>query len=120
MERFKQDDHTCYQYFAPNINLSYLVDLFSELYIIKKEIAQSIIDEFVYDEKTKKDDRDIFTRPLIKVNKNKVILCQTLIEHMNMNRNIEKVLQRRKVKLQKIGTDYEKYIIEKLKENEYV
>jgi len=120
MDKFNQDDHSCYKYLAPLIDLADLTDSFAKLYDLHIEKAKNIISEFVYDVKTSKDDGDIFTRPLIKVNKTKIILCQTLIEQMNMNRNIEKALQRKKVKLSKTGTEYEKYLIEQLKNNEFV
>lgn len=120
MKQFNQNLTTTYQYLAPLISLSYLINLYSELNNVSTEKAKNILYEFVYDKKTNTDEGDIFTRPLIKPNNNSVILCQTLIEQMNMNRNIEKALQRKKVSLKKTGTDYEKYIIDKLKSNKHL
>ncbi len=120
LEKFNEDDYSSYKYLAPRIELEHLVSSFAKLYDLHIEKAKKIIFEFVYDKNTSKDGGDIFMYPLIKVDNDRVILCQTLIEQMNLNRNIEKAFQRKKVNLSQAGKEYEKYVVDQLKGNRYI
>lgn len=117
---FSQYDKLSYKYLAPIINMQMLIETFAKLYDISIGKANAIIREFVYDENTGREEGDIFTRPLIQVNRKSLILCQTLIEQINMSRNIEKALCRYKVNYSNIGKQFEASLIEKLKGNPYV
>lgn len=120
MKKFDHKNSSSYRYLAPIVDILYLIQLFMELYDLEKEKADVIISEFVYDNTVKSEDGDIFTRPLVKVNNFQIVFCQALIEQMNLNRNIDKAVQRNKVKYAKVGKDYEQSMINKLKDNQYI
>lgn len=120
MKVFDPHQYSKYHYLAPVVNIDYFVDSFMEVYEAGRQKAEAVIGEFIYDEKSNKDRSDVFTRPLIKISKTQVILCQAFIENMNMNRNIEKAMQRKKVSFEKAGRDFEREVIDRLKNHAYI
>ena len=120
MQYFDQSDKSSYKYLAPIIDLQVLIDLFAKLYEVPVNKAEKIIREFVLDENISNEDGDIFTRPLIKANKSKIIFCPTLIQQINMTRNVEKALQKYNIDFSIIGRIFEKEIVNKLKDNKYL
>lgn len=119
-EYFDQTDRYSYKYLAPIIDLRMLIDVFAELYGVSFNNSEKVIREFVFDENTSKEEGDIFTRPLIKVSRSKVIFCQTLIQQVNMSRNVEKVLQKYGMDLSIVGRIYEKEVVKRLKDSKYL
>lgn len=115
-----EDNNVSYKYLTPCVKIKSLVCLFAKLYDLCKEKAHNIIHEFVYDKNAWKNGGDIFMYPLIKVDNENIILCQTLIENMNLNRNIEKSFQKRKIDLSQVGKEYEKHMINELKDSKYI
>lgn len=116
MERtFDQNENASYKYLVPVISMNYLVEEFSRLHDINKEKTKELLKNYVYDKKTKDGAGDIFSRPLIKVCKDKVLLCESLIEQMNIERCVENVLHNYKVDLSPVGKQFEKKLIEQLK-----
>lgn len=120
LEEFNENNYASYRYLAPYVKIESLVCLFAKLYGLCNEKAQNIIHEFVYDKNALKNGGDIFMQPLVKVDNENIILCQTLIENMNLNRNIEKSFQKRKIDLSQVGKEYEKHMINELKDSKYI
>ena len=114
-KKFEQDKYSTYKYLVPVISVDYLISEFSRLYTIEKDKTKKIIDCYIYDEK-KDIDKDIFSRPLLKVNKKQVLFCESLVEQMNIERCIEKNLQNFDVDLSPVGPQFEKKLIDHLKD----
>lgn len=112
---FKQNDYSCYKYLVPIIHIEYLVNEFSKLYEIKKEKSKMILELFIFDGKPKGNSDDIFSNPLLKVNNNEILLCESLISQMNFERCVEKILQKYNVDLAPVGKQFERKLIEHLK-----
>lgn len=115
---FNEADYSCYKYLVPVIHINYLVDEFSSLYNIKKEKSERILNCFIYDEKLKGDSEDIFSKPLLKVNNDEILFCESLIEQMNIERCVEKILQKYDVDLKPVGKQFENKLINRLKDIE--
>lgn len=71
-KHFNQDDYTTYKYIVPVVSLEYLLNEFVLLYGYERNLAKKLLDNFVYHEHLKKEEGDIFSRPLLKVNKSQV------------------------------------------------
>ena len=112
---FNEDDYSCYKYLVPVIHIEYLVNEFSNLHEIDKEKSRKLLDCFIFNEKIKGSSEDIFAKPLLKVNQNEILFCESLIEQMNIERCIEKILQRYDVDLAPVGKQFEKKLIDRLK-----
>jgi len=111
---FDEKNYSHFKYLVPVIKIDYLVSEFSRLYSHPLDYAKKIILCFVYDDSVRNDDGDIFTRPLIKINKNKILFCETLIEQVNLDRSIETLLLKYDVDLSPMGLEFEKKLVEKL------
>ena len=83
---------------------------------ISYKSAKELINCFIFDNKVSKDKSkgDLFTRPLVKVNKEKILLSEALIDQMNLERNIEVLLESYNVDISSIGKDMEKRVIKEL------
>ena len=105
------------KFLVPIINLDYLYNEFAQLYKINNCIAKKLIDCFVFDNRIakKKIYGDVFTRPLIGVGANMVLLSEFLIDQMNLKRNIEVLLEWNAVNLAPVGKDLEHKLVEELK-----
>jgi len=70
----------------------------------------------VFDNKISKDKckGDLFTRPLIKVNSEKILLSEALIDQMNLERNVEVLLESNGVDISPVGKEMEIRVIEEL------
>ena len=107
-DKFDASDYAQYQSLAPIVSLEYLVGSFSKLYGCKRKEAKEIIGYYIFDNNIKLNDGDIFTRPLVRVSKTQVIFCQSLIEQMNLSRNIQKLIKAYKVDFSVSGREFEK------------
>lgn len=113
-KHFNQDDYTTYKYIVPVVSLEYLLNEFVLLYGYERNLAKKLLDNFVYHEHLKKEEGDIFSRPLLKVNKSKVLLCESLIEQINIERNVEQWLKKYDVDLTPVGYQFEDKLRKKL------
>lgn len=113
---FNQDDYSCYKYLVPVIHIEYLINEFSNLHKIEKEKSKKLLECFIFDEKIKGNSEDIFAKPLLKVNCDEILFCESLIEQMNIERCIEKILQKYNVDLAPVGKQFEEKLIDGLKD----
>lgn len=113
-KNFNQDDYTTYKYMVPVVSLEYLLNEFIRLYGYEKNIAKKLLDNFVYHENLKKEEGDIFSRPLLKINKSQVLLCESLIEQINIERNVEQWLKKYDVDLTPVGYQFEDKLRKKI------
>lgn len=112
-----EEDINTYSVLIPFVNIQYLYQEFSNLYPdISYKSAKELINCFIFDNKVSKDKSkgDLFTRPLVKVNKEKILLSEALIDQMNLERNIEVLLESYNVDISSIGKDMEKRVIKEL------
>lgn len=112
-----EEDINTYSVLIPFVNIQYLYQEFSNLYShISYKNAKELINCFVFDNKISKDKSkgDLFTRPLVKVNKDKILLSEALIDQMNLERNIEVLLESYNVDISPVGKDMEKRVIKSL------
>ena len=102
---------------VPFVSLDYLYNEYSNVSGIKKEKAKKLIDCYVFDKKISRDKRygDIFTRPLISVGSDMVLMSEALINQMNLDRNIEVLLDWSKVNLAPMGKELEHKLVNELK-----
>ncbi len=111
---FNQRDYTTYKFLVPVINSDYLLNEFVRLYKYEKKLAQKLLKNFIYHEHLKKEDGDIFSRPLLKINQKQVLLCETLIEQINIERSVEQWLKKYNVDLTPVGHQFEQNLRQKL------
>ena len=91
-----------------------MLNEFVLLYGYERNLAKKLLDNFVYHEHLKKEEGDIFSRPLLKVNKSQVLLCESLIEQINIERNVEQWLKKYDVDLTPVGYQFEDKLRKKL------
>lgn len=96
------------------VDIEYFSNELSRLYNFKNDYAEKLINCFIFHEKDNKAD-DIFAQPLIKASKTQVVFCPFLIDQLNLDRFIERQFIRNKKDVSKVGKDFEKEFIEKLK-----
>lgn len=111
---FEEKNYAHYKYLVPIIEIDYLASELARLYNVSLEYSKKLIFCFVYDDSIRNDDGDIFSRPLIKISKNKILLCETLIDQINLERCIEILLLKYNVDLAPMGKEFEKKLIQKL------
>lgn len=114
LEHFDQENYSEYKYMVPVISLEYLIKQFMLLYGYEKNLARKLLDNFVFHEHLKKEEGDIFSRPLLKINKKQVLLCESLIEQINLERNVEQWLKKYDVDLSPVGFQFEDKLREKI------
>ncbi|MGB4091432.1 MAG: hypothetical protein WBK46_05760 [Ruminococcus flavefaciens] len=102
---------------VPLLKLDYLYNEFATIYNLDFKTSKKLIDCYVFDSKTskKKINGDIYTRPLIGVGANMVLLSEGLIDQMNLERNVEVLLEWNNVNLAPVGKDLERKLITELK-----
>ncbi len=102
--------------YVPFVSLDYLCNEFSRLHGYKIDKAKKLIDCYVFDKNVseKKKLGDIFTRPLVCVGVNTVLMSEALINQMNVNRNIEVLLEWNNVNLAPMGKELERRMIDML------
>lgn len=112
---FKQEKKSTYKYLVPVISIDYLENEFARLYDKDKKQTKRLLSYYIYDEKIRDNEGDIFSRPLLKINKTQILLCESLIEQINIERCVEKLLQKYKIDLSPVGTQFEKKLIDRLR-----
>ncbi|WP_019849866.1 hypothetical protein [Desulfitobacterium sp. PCE1] len=117
---FDEEDYSSYKYLVPVINIEYLVDEFSNVYDMQKDKSKKLLRYFIYDENIRSNSGDIFSRPLIKINDNQILFCESLIAQMNLERFVEKILQIHNVVLNPVGKEFEKKLTYQLKKIETI
>lgn len=102
---------------VPIIHLHYLYNEFSSIAGYKYDLAKELIDCFVFNDKISKNKKygDAFTRPLISIGEDAVLMSEALISQMNLRRNIEVLLDWNNVNLAPMGKELEKKLIRDLK-----
>jgi hypothetical protein len=103
---FDEENMAHYKYLSPIINLDELVRQFSRLYHYDLEYAHDIISLFTFNNKVR-GESDIFSKPLIFVGNNSILLCPTLIVQMNLERIIEMLALENNIDLSPIGKQFE-------------
>lgn len=109
-----EENYSEYKYMVPVVSLEYLIKQFVLLYGYEKNLAKKLLDNFVFNEHLRKEEGDIFSRPLLKVNENQVLLCESLIEQINLERNVEQWLKKYDVDLFPVGFQFENKLREKI------
>ncbi|MGX8833687.1 YecA family protein [Amedibacillus sp. YH-ame6] len=109
----KKDENTIIKEISV-VDIEYFSDELSRLYNFKKDYAKKLINCFIFHEKDNKAD-DIFAQPLIKASKTQVVFCPFLIDQVNLDRFIERQFIRNEKSVSKVGKDFEKEFIGKLK-----
>lgn len=112
-ESFKEDDYSSYKYTVPVVDIEYFVKEICYLLDVPENKAYKMISCFIYN--PQKNNCEIFTQPLIMVNEKQVLLCETLISTYNIERAVEKLLQKNKVDYSSAGKEYENRVIDELK-----
>lgn len=97
------------------VDISYLISELSRIHGFEVGYAQKLIDRFVFHEKKNRDD-DIFAQPLIKISKTQIVLCQALLDQVNLDRFIERQFIRYKKNVSEVGHIFEKKFIDTLTE----
>lgn len=115
-KKFNQEDYSCYKYLVPVLHMEYLVNEFSALYEVDKIKSKKLLECYIYNEKMKGNSEDIFSKPLLKVNNEEILFCESLIEQMNIERCVEKILQKYEVDLAPVGKKFENKLIDRLKD----
>ncbi|MBU6134020.1 SEC-C metal-binding domain-containing protein [Clostridium tertium] len=113
-KKFNEKEYCDYKYLVPVIKINIIISEFAEIYNLEFDYAKRVIYCFVFDESIRNDDGDIFSRPLIKVSKDKVLFCESLIEQLNLERCIEMLLLKNKIDLAPMGKEFEDKLIGKL------
>ena len=88
-------------------DITYLAEELSRLYGYDAKYAEKLIDCFVFHEKDNKGE-DIFSQPLVKISKSQVIICYPLLDQINLDRVIERLLSRFNVDVSPVGHVFEK------------
>lgn len=103
---------------VPLISLKYLYNEFSSVSKYNHEKAKKLINCFVFnkDIAKKKKYGDIFVRPLICVGAEIILLSESLINQINLNRSIEVLLEWNNVNLAPMGKEMEHRMLSKLKD----
>lgn len=101
---------------VPTIKLGYLYEEFSNVTGYEYYLAKELIDCFVFNGKISRNKRfgDMFTRPLISIDTDTVLLSEALISQINFKRNIEVLLDWNNVDLAPMGKELEKKLIRDL------
>lgn len=115
-KKFNQEDYSCYKHLVPVLHMEYLVNEFSTLYEVDKIKSKKLLECYIYNEKLKGNSEDIFSKPLLKVNNEEILFCESLIEQMNIERCVEKILQKYEVDLAPVGKKFENKLIDRLKD----
>lgn len=115
MKKFRPDDNSTYKYLVPVVHIEYFAGEFSNIFHLQKDKAEKLLKCFIYDGSIRGDNGDIFSRPLIRINDSQVLMCESLIEQMNLERCVEKVLQRFNVDLKPVGKEFEEKLVGRLK-----
>lgn len=113
-KRFNEKNYSQYKYLVPVIEIDYIIAEFAKLYDLDLTYAKKVIQCFVFDNSIRNDDGDIFSRPLIKISKDKILFCESLIEQINLERCIELLLLKYKVNIAPMGIDFENKLVTKL------
>lgn len=117
---FDPSDYAKYQSLTPIVSLEYLIGNFSKLYGCKKTEAKKIIGYYIFDGNVTINGGDIFTRPLIRVSKTQVILCQSLIEQMNLARNLQKLIKTYNVDFSESGRAFEESFKTRISKSQFL
>lgn len=104
-ENFNELESSNYKNLAPIINLNTLISNFSRLYDIEYNIADKIINLYIFDYKRKDD---LFAQPLVKIDQEKLLFCPTLILQVNLIRSIELLVSKWGKKIDEKGHKFEK------------
>ena len=95
------------------VNTSYLSSELARIYNYESKYAAKLIDRFVFHEKDNRYD-DIFSQPLPKISNTQVVLCQALLEQVNLDRAIERQFIRFNKNVSEVGRAFEKDFIDTL------
>ncbi|MFC5711957.1 YecA family protein [Thalassorhabdus alkalitolerans] len=102
---FDENNTNHYKLLSPIIDIEHFIKHFSSLYNLDIQVAEKILDIFIFQRKLK---LDVFSQPLIYVGKNKVILCPSLILQMNIVRVVEWISSRWNKEISVKGKVFEK------------
>lgn len=108
-KNFDQKNNEWYKYLCPIVPIEYFEEAYARYYGFTQEYSRKVISNFIFSQGIK-GESDIFSRPLIAVNSNMVILCPVLLQQMNIDRIIESLISNFNVDIAKIGTDFEERI----------
>lgn len=117
LRQMNDDDPATYSVLIPFVNVNYLYQEFSNLHPkLSFKKAKKLINCFVFDNQISKDKSkgDLFTRPLVKVNQERVLLSEALIHQINLHRNIEVILESHGVDVAPMGKAMEKRVVRAL------
>lgn len=112
-KNFKEDNYSSYKYTVPVVDIEYFIREMCNLFYVQKDKAYEMLSCFMYC--PQKKNCEIFTQPLIMVNEKQVLLCETLISTFNVERAVEKLLQKHNVDYSAAGKEYENRMIDELK-----
>ena len=73
------------------VDIAYFELELSRLYNFTPDNAQKLICQFTFSEENNRRE-DIFSNPLLKISKRQVLFCPSLLEQLNMDRKIERIL----------------------------
>lgn len=117
LKQMDENDLATYSVLTPFVNTKYLYQEFSNLYSnLGYKKAKKLIDCFIFDNKISRDKHkgDLFSRPLVKVNKEKILLSEALIHQINLERSVEVLLESHDVDISYVGKDMERRVIKAL------
>lgn len=97
------------------VDIAYLCEELSRIYHVDKDKSYTIIDRFIFHEKDNRYD-DIFSQPLIKLSENQVLLCESLLDQIYLERIVERQFIRYKVDTSYMGKFFEDKVKSKLAE----
>lgn len=114
---FDENEKSHYKKLAPLIYKENLVRQFSELYGISEEVSEIVIDTYTYPNNPR---LDVFSQPLIYVNKSTLIFCPSLITQMNIVRIIEMIVTKWGKNISEKGLTFEKDLRFALSTNPFI
>ena len=95
------------------VNTEYLSSELSRIHGYSSDYSEMLIDRFIFHEKNNKFD-DVFAQPLLKISDTQVVLCQALLEQVNLDRAIERQFIRFEKNVSAVGYDFEKHFVDSL------
>lgn len=114
---FEEKDKYQYKKLAPIIHKGKFINHFKNLYKIEYDIAEQVINSFIFKSKTR---MDVFSQPLVYVGKDNVVFCPTLIIQMNMVRIIQLLSTDFEIDVSEKGNEFERKLRFILAYNEHI
>ncbi|WP_240413716.1 hypothetical protein [Paenibacillus periandrae] len=112
-EVFDDDDRALYKVLAPRVKRQYIIDHFSNLFLIEPNMIDELIEIFLFQPNPGQEEdhfADLFSQPLVYFGKEEVIFIPSLTKQLNINRIIEQQFGVWKIEDSFKGDNLENYL----------